>query len=115
MKSKKHNDDIGMTQKAIDHIYTMLTDRGHGIGLRLGVKTMGCSGYAYDINFLDETGVNDKVFEINRDIIIAVDKNSYPIIKGTVIDFVTEGLNRQFTFDNPNARDLCGCGESFSV
>lgn len=104
-----------MTQQAIDHVYTMLNKRGHGIGLRLSVKTLGCSGYAYDIGFLEETGVDDKVFAINSDIKIAVDKNSYPIIKGTVIDFISEGLSRQFTFDNPNAKDLCGCGESFSV
>jgi len=106
---------ISMTQQAIDHVYTMLTERGHGIGLRLGVKTLGCSGYAYNIGFLDETEANDKIFEINGDIKIAVDENSYPIIKGTVIDFISEGLGRQFKFSNPNAKDLCGCGESFSV
>ncbi|NOR41759.1 MAG: iron-sulfur cluster assembly accessory protein [Gammaproteobacteria bacterium] len=115
MNTVKNKNDICMTQQAIDHVYTMLTERGFGIGLRLGVKILGCSGYAYDIGFLDETGVNDKVFEINRDIKIAVDKKSYPIIKGTVIDFISEGLSRQFTFNNPNAKDLCGCGESFSV
>ena len=115
MNSDIKKDDISMTQQAIDHVYTMLTDRGHGIGLRLGVKTLGCSGYAYNIGFLDETGVDDEVFEINRDIKIAVDKSSYPIIKGTVIDFISEGLSRQFKFDNPNAKDLCGCGESFNI
>ena len=114
-KDMVNKNDIGMTQKAIDHVYTMLTDRGHGIGLRLGVKTLGCSGYAYDIGFLDETEVNDRVFEINHDIKIAVDGNSYPIIKGTVIDFISEGLSRQFKFNNPNAKDLCGCGESFNI
>ena len=115
MNSDINKDDISMTQQAIDHVYTMLTDRGHGIGLRLGVKTLGCSGYAYNIGFLDETEVDDEVFEINRDITIAVDKSSYPIIKGTVIDFISEGLSRQFKFDNPNAKDLCGCGESFNI
>ena len=114
-KNMTNNETIGMTQQAIDHVYTMLTERGFGIGLRLGVKTLGCSGYAYNIGFLDETEADDEVFEINQDITIAVDKNSYPIIKGTVIDFISEGLNRQFKFDNPNVKDLCGCGESFSV
>ena len=115
MKSQKNKDAVVMTQQAIDHVYTMLTERGFGIGLRLGVKTLGCSGYAYNIGFLDKTEANDRVFEINNDIKIAVDENSYPIIKGTVIDFISEGLSRQFTFNNPNAKDLCGCGESFSV
>lgn len=104
-----------MTEQAIDHVYTMLTKRGHGIGLRLGVKTMGCSGYAYDIGFLDEVSANERVFDINSDIKVAVDVDSFNIIRGTIIDFVHEGLSRQFKFINPNVRDLCGCGESFSV
>ncbi|MDT8281850.1 MAG: iron-sulfur cluster assembly accessory protein [Gammaproteobacteria bacterium] len=104
-----------MTQQAIDHVYTMLAERGHGIGLRLGIKTMGCSGYAYNIDFLDEVGANDRVFDINNDIKVAVDTDSFKIIKGTTIDFVREGLSRQFKFINPNIQDLCGCGESFSV
>ncbi|MCK5396232.1 MAG: iron-sulfur cluster assembly accessory protein [Gammaproteobacteria bacterium] len=115
MNTAVNKDGITLTPHAIDHVYTMLTDRGHGIGLRLGVKTLGCSGYAYNIGFLDETNTDDKVFEINRDITIAVDKNSYPMIKGTAIDFIREGLSRQFSFKNPNAKDQCGCGESFSV
>jgi len=114
-KNIENQGGIGMTQKAIDHVYTMLTDRGHGVGLRLGVKILGCSGYAYDISFLDEAEDDDEVFEINRDITIAVDKNSYPIIKGTTIDFISKGLSREFSFNNPNAKDLCGCGESFNI
>ena len=108
-------ENISMTQQAIDHVYTMLTERGHGIGLRLSVKTLGCSGYAYNIGFLDKTDINDKVFDINRDIKIAVDADSFKIINGTIIDFVHEGLSRQFKFNNPNVKDLCGCGESFNV
>lgn len=115
MNTKINRDDIAMTQNAIDHVYTMLTDRGHGIGLRLAVKTLGCSGYAYDIGFLDETETDDRVSEINSDIVIAVDKKSYPIIKGTTIDFISKGLSREFSFNNPNAKDLCGCGESFNI
>ncbi len=110
-----HDENITMTRKAIDHVYTMLTGRGHGIGLRLGIKTLGCSGYAYDIGFLDETQASDKLFKINRDITIAVDNHSYPFVKGTVIDFTNEGLGQQFKFDNPNAKNLCGCGESFNI
>lgn len=115
MNTVINKDAISMTQQAIDHVYTMLTERGHGIGLRLGVKTLGCSGYAYNIGFLDETDTNDKVFAINSDIKVAVDADSFKIIKGTIIDFIQDGLTRQFKFDNPNAKDLCGCGESFSV
>ncbi len=115
MNTTTNKDAIGMTQQAIDHVYTMLTERGHGIGLRLGVKTLGCSGYAYNIGFLDKAEANDKIFEINSDITIAVDEKAYPIIKGTVIDFISEGLSRQFKFTNPNVKDLCGCGESFNV
>jgi iron-sulfur cluster assembly protein len=115
MKSTTNRYAISMTPTAIDHVYTMLNERGHGIGLRLGVKTLGCSGYAYNIDFLDEIYANDEVFEINDDIKIAIDEKSYPMIKGTVIDFINSSLNRQFTFSNPNAKNLCGCGESFSV
>jgi len=115
MNTKTNNDAIGMTQQAIDHVYSMLNKRGHGIGLRLAVKTLGCSGYAYDVGFLDEAEADDRIFAINHDIKIAVDKKSYQIIKGTVIDFISEGLNHQFTFNNPNAKDLCGCGESFNI
>jgi iron-sulfur cluster assembly protein len=115
MKPQVNKDDIGMTQRAIDHVYTMLTARGFGIGLRLGVKTLGCSGYAYNIDFLDETETSDKVFDINRDIKVAVDADSFKIIKGTIIDFSHESLSSQFKFSNPNVKDLCGCGESFSV
>ncbi len=115
MNTTTNKDAIAMTQHAIDHVYTMLSERGHGIGLRLGVKTLGCSGYAYNIGFLDHTEANDKVFEINSDIKVAVDENSYPVIKGTTIDFISEGLSRQFKFTNPNVKELCGCGESFSV
>ncbi len=77
MNTSIDKEDISMTQQAIDHVYIMLTERGHGIGLRLGVKALGCSGYAYNIGFLDKTGINDKVFEINRDIKIAVDADSF--------------------------------------
>jgi iron-sulfur cluster assembly protein len=115
MNTVINQDDLSLTQQAIDHVYTMLNERGHGIGLRLGVKTLGCSGYAYNIGFLDEINANDKVFDINRDIKVAVDADSFKMIKGTIIDFIHEGLSRQFKFNNPNVKDLCGCGESFSV
>lgn len=115
MNAAMNKDDIRMTQQAIDHVYAMLAERGRGSGLRLSVKTLGCSGYAYDVGFLDEADANDKVFAINDDIKIAVDSDSFEIIKGTIIDFVNEGLTRQFKFNNPNVKDLCGCGESFSI
>jgi len=115
MSSVIKQDAIVMTQQAIDHVNAMLAKRGHGIGLRLGVKTMGCSGFAYDIGFLDETSANDLVFDINSDIKVAVDAGSFDLIRGTIIDFVHEGLSQQFKFNNPNVEDQCGCGESFSV
>lgn len=115
MKAVVSKDDISMTQQAIEHVHTMLAERGHGSGLRLSIKTLGCSGYAYDVGFLDKADANDKVFAINSEIKIAVDSASFEIIKGTVIDFVSEGLTHQFKFNNPNVKDLCGCGESFSI
>ena len=91
-----------------------LKARGKGVGLKLGVKTTGCSGMAYVIEFVDSLLPEDKVFE-SHGIKILVDPKSLIYIDGTELDFVKEGLNEGFQFNNPNVKDSCGCGESFTV
>ena len=103
-----------MTQSAATHVQNFLTKRGKGIGLRLGVKTTGCSGMAYKLEYADAVEDNDQVFE-SFGVKLLVDPKSLPYIDGTELDFVREGLNEGFKFHNPNVKDECGCGESFTV
>ena len=105
---------ITMTDAAAARVSAFLTNRGKGIGLRLGVKTTGCSGLAYVLEFVDELAAEDQVFEQNG-VKIIVDAKSLIHLDGTELDFVKEGLNEGFQFNNPNAKGECGCGESFSV
>jgi len=105
---------ITLTDSAADRIRTFLAKRGNGIGLRLGVKKTGCSGFAYVVNYADEIGADDVVFEID-DVRVLVDKQSLELIDGTQIDYVREGLNEAFRFRNPKSTGECGCGESFSI
>ena len=105
---------ISLTESAADRVRTHLAKRGAGVGLRLGVKKTGCSGFAYVVNYADEIQPGDAVFE-ERGVKIVVDPASLPLIDGTVVDFVKQGLNEAFKFQNPKARVECGCGESFSV
>lgn len=105
---------ISLTQAAADRVEGFLANRGKGIGLRLGVKTTGCSGMAYVIEFVDEQEDTDQVFESNG-IKVFVDPKSLIYIDGTEVDFVKQGLNEGFEFKNPNAKDECGCGESFTL
>ncbi len=105
---------ITMTEAAANRVRTFLQNRGKGIGLRLGVKTTGCSGMAYVLEFVDELNPEDHVFDI-QDLKIIVDPKSLVYIDGTELDFVKEGLNEGFQFNNPNVKDECGCGESFTV
>ncbi|MFK5985776.1 MAG: iron-sulfur cluster assembly protein IscA [Pseudomonadota bacterium] len=105
---------ITLTQNAADRIKKFLDNRGKGIGLRLGVKTNGCSGMGYAIEFVDEVLDEDNIFE-DKGIKVVVDPKSLLYIDGTEIDFAKEGLNEGFKFNNPKAKDSCGCGESFSV
>lgn len=91
-----------------------MSARGHGIGLRLGVRKTGCSGFAYVINYADAATPEDLVFE-DQGVKVLVDPASLSLIDGTVIDFVKQGLNEAFRFRNPNVKGECGCGESFSV
>ena len=105
---------ISVTKIAAEHAQKHLSARGKGIGLRLGVKTTGCSGLAYVIEFADKIENDDLVFDDNG-IKIIINPKSYVYLKGTVLDFSKEGLNEGFRFKNPNVKDECGCGESFNV
>ena len=105
---------ISLTEKAASHIRTHLEKRGGGLGLRLGIKRSGCSGWSYDLGFADEIGGEDLIFD-SRDIRIVVPKDALPLVDGTEVDYVSEGLNQMFRFNNPNVADECGCGESFTV
>ena len=105
---------VSLTEAAARHITRYLSRRGKGVGVRLGVKTTGCSGLAYKIEFADEAAPEDVVFE-QQGVKILVDPKSLPYIDGTELDFVREGLNEGFKFNNPNERDRCGCGESFRI
>lgn len=105
---------ISMTQAAADRVRSFLHNRGKGIGLRVGVKTTGCSGLAYVLEFVDTLNDDDQVFE-QDDLKLIVDGKSLVYIDGTQLDFVKEGLNEGFQFNNPNVNGECGCGESFTV
>lgn len=105
---------ITITDRAVEKVKTQLTNRGKGIGIRVGVKTTGCSGMAYTIEFADEARAEDKMFQYS-DVAILVDHRDYPYLLGTEIDYVKKGLNEGFEFRNPNVKDTCGCGESFRV
>lgn len=105
---------ISLTEVAAKRVETFLANRGKGVGLRLGVKTTGCSGMAYTLEFVDEINQEDVSFD-SRGITIVVDPKSLPYIDGTELDFAKEGLNEGFQFKNPNVKDECGCGESFTV
>jgi len=103
-----------MTEPAAKHVANFLANRGKGIGLRLGVKTSGCSGMAYVLEFVDVLNEDDEMFT-DKGVNIIVDKKSLVYLNGTELDFVKEGLNEGFEFNNPNTDGECGCGESFSV
>ncbi|HEY7995767.1 MAG TPA: iron-sulfur cluster assembly protein IscA [Steroidobacteraceae bacterium] len=105
---------ISLTESAATRVKAFLASRGHGVGLRLGVRKTGCSGFAYVINYADSAAPDDAVFE-DRGVQVFVDRTSLDLIDGTVVDFVKEGLNEAFRFRNPNVKGECGCGESFSV
>lgn len=105
---------ITLTESATNRVKTFLANRGKGIGLRLGIKTSGCSGLAYVLEFVDELNEDDNVFEQDG-VKVIVDAKSLVYLDGTELDFVKEGLNEGFKFANPNVKDQCGCGESFNV
>lgn len=105
---------ITLTDAAANHVKSFLEQRGKGMGLRLGVRTTGCSGMAYVLEFADEVAANDHVFEDN-DVKVVIDEKSLVYLDGTELDFGREGLNEGFKFNNPNVKDECGCGESFNI
>ena len=105
---------VSLTNSAAERVRSYLAKRGHGIGLRVGVKRTGCSGWAYLVDYADEVEDDDIVFG-DEPVKVIVDKKSLELIDGTEIDFVKEGINEAFKFRNPNTKGECGCGESFSV
>jgi iron-sulfur cluster assembly protein len=105
---------ITLTEKAATHVVNFIAKRGKGVGVRLGVRTSGCSGLAYKLEFADAINPEDHVFE-SRGVKVLVDAKSLPYLDGTELDFAREGLNEGFKFNNPNVKDQCGCGESFNV
>ncbi len=105
---------ITLTEPAAERVKSFLENRGKGVGLRLGVKTMGCSGMGYVIEFVDEINDDDEVFE-DHGVKVIVDKKSLVYIDGTELDYTKDGLNEGFQFRNPNEDGQCGCGESFTV
>jgi iron-sulfur cluster assembly protein len=105
---------VTLTDRAAQHVQRYIEKRGKGYGLRLGVKTTGCSGLAYKLEFADQPTPDDQEFESNG-VRVLIDPKSLAYLDGTELDFVREGLNEGFKFNNPNEKDRCGCGESFNV
>ena len=105
---------ITLTENAAKHVQGYLAKRGKGVGLRVGVRTSGCSGMAYKLEFADSTNPGDVEFE-SHGVKVLVDPKSLPYLQGTELDYAREGLNEGFKFRNPNVKDECGCGESFNV
>jgi iron-sulfur cluster assembly protein len=105
---------VTLTPQAANHISRYLQRRGKGVGLRLGVRTTGCSGMAYKLEYVDEPDAADQVFE-SHGVKVFVDPKSLSYIDGTELDYAREGLNEGFKFHNPNEKATCGCGESFTV
>jgi iron-sulfur cluster assembly protein len=105
---------ISLTEKAANHIKNYIQKRGKGVGLKLAVRTSGCSGLAYVLEFADSVDPEDNQFE-SHGVMVFVDAKSLVYLDGTELDYVREGLNEGFKFNNPNVKDACGCGESFNV
>ncbi len=105
---------VTLTETAAERVKQFLRERGKGVGLRVGVKKSGCSGFAYVVDLADDIGTDDTVYESNG-VRVIVDRRSVPVLDGTRIDFARVGLNESFHYDNPNVKIECGCGESFGV
>jgi len=105
---------ISVTETAASRVQEYLAKREHGVGVRLGVRTSGCSGLAYVLEFVDQVQPEDLIFK-DRGVTIVVEPKSLLYLDGTELDFVQDGVNQGFAFNNPNVKDSCGCGESFTV
>jgi iron-sulfur cluster assembly protein len=105
---------VSMTERAAQHVAAFISKRGRGVGVRLGVRTSGCSGMAYKLEYADAPNPEDTEFQ-SHGVRIFVDAQSLAYLDGTELDFVREGLNQGFKFNNPRAKDSCGCGESFRI
>ena len=105
---------VTLSESAARHVSNFIAKRGKGFGIRLGVKTSGCSGMAYKLEFADASEPEDHVFE-SHGVKVLVDPKSLPYLEGTELDYTKEGLNEGFKFNNPNVKDQCGCGESFNT
>ncbi|MDK9705021.1 MAG: iron-sulfur cluster assembly protein IscA [Sulfuritalea sp.] len=105
---------VTLSEPAAQHVAAYIAKRGKGVGIRLGVKTSGCSGMAYKLEFADAPEPEDHVFE-SHGVKVLVDPKSLPYLEGTELDYTREGLNEGFKFNNPNVKDQCGCGESFNT
>lgn len=105
---------ISLTERAAERVKKLLENRGKGLGLRLAVRAAGCSGYSHALEFADEVRPDDQVFE-DKGVRLVVDADSLALLEGTELDYVREGISEAFKFDNPNVKESCGCGSSFSV
>ena len=105
---------IQLTESAAKQIQAQLAKRGRGLGLRVGIKKVGCSGFAYTYDYADDVGAGDRAFESHGTKVV-VDAKSLEALDGATLDFVKDGLKQAFKFENPNVDAMCGCGESFSV
>ncbi len=111
----KLSDRITFTKAAVGHITQQIKKRGTGVGIKFGVKKVGCSGLMYVVDFIDKFNKDDYAFEINDRLCAYVDHTSFPYVKGTCVDYQKKGLSEEFIFHNPNIKDTCGCGESFNI
>lgn len=105
---------ISLTERAAKQVQKQIEKRGKGVGLRVAVKKSGCSGFAYVLDYADELDDGDSVFE-GHGVKLVVNQQDLPYLKGIEVDYCREGINEAFRFNNPNVKDTCGCGESFSV
>ncbi|SFR57195.1 Iron-sulfur cluster assembly accessory protein [Marinobacter daqiaonensis] len=116
MKTETFTPTIGvtMTPTAVNHVRKQLAKKPEARGIRLAIKKSGCSGFKYETQWVEDTGADDEVFSVDG-VDIYVKKEHLPMVNGTEIDFVTQGVNSMFEFRNPNATAECGCGESFTT
>lgn len=106
--------NIQLTPRAVEHVRRRLRGQEHAVGLRLGVRPSGCSGFSYTVGVAEAVGADDQAFQV-EELTVVVDRQSLPFLEGMEVDFVREGLNERLTFRNPNVKEQCGCGESFAV